>query len=62
MNRNVMLGLSIFAGVLAGALYQTRRRRSARHAGPDLAEKSRWEGEGGAVSGRPAGGPASEPA
>jgi hypothetical protein len=60
MNRTVMLGLSVFAGVLAGALYQTRRRRNARNAGPDLAEKTRWEGEGGAVSARPADGPVSE--
>ena len=60
MNRKVALGLTIFAGLLAGALYGTRSRRGARRVGADVAEKTRWEGEGGAVSARPADGPVSE--
>jgi hypothetical protein len=60
MNRKLILGLSVFAGVLAGALYQSRRRRGALNAGPDLAEKTRWEGEGGTVSARPADGPVAD--
>lgn len=60
MNRTVMLGLSVFAGVLAGALYQTRRRQNSRIQGPETEEKTRWEGEGGAVSSRPADGPVAE--
>ena len=60
MNRKFMLGLTIFAGVVAGALFHSLRRQSSRGAGPDLAERTRWEGEGGAVSTRPVDGPVSE--